>query len=174
MANLVHPSIDFHRGPVAPNLGFGFGMASPAIKGGWQQPPTIGHNNPIAFQQLASTIQQASPNRAQKRRHEPEDNGDAHARHGSGHATTTGLRDDAMDRSPTPERPKRGPPKRARVMNVSEAGDKDKSKENKPPGGGDEVDVGVLLGESINSDDRITQIYLVLQRACHPSRCCHY
>lgn len=52
-----------------------------------------------------------------------------------------------MDRSPTPERPKRGPPKRARVVNVAEAGDKEKNKENKPAGSGDEVDVGVLLGE---------------------------
>jgi hypothetical protein len=151
MANVVHPPIDFHHGPASPNLGFGFGMSSPASKvGGWHQQPaiTLGHNNPAAFQQLASTMS-SSLNRAQKRRHDPEDE-DAGTRHGSSHATTSGSRDDAMDRSPTPERPKKAPPKRARVMNAVETGNKEKSKENKPPGDEDDgnVDVGVLLGES--------------------------
>lgn len=152
MANVVHPPIDFYHGPAAPNLGFGFGMSSPASKtvGGWQQQSTItlGHSNPAAFQQLASTMSQSSPTRAQKRRHEPEDEDDS-GRHGLAHATTTGSRDDAMDRSPTPERPKKAPPKRARVMNVVETGNKEKGKENKPPGAedGGDVDVGVLLGE---------------------------
>ena len=60
--------------------------------------------------------------------------------------------DDAMDRSPTPERPKRGAPKRLRVAVVAEASAKgnDKEpgdgKENKPPS--EDVDVGVLLGQS--------------------------
>lgn len=152
MANVIHPAIDFHRGPVAPNLGFGFGMSTPSTKAGWQQHTiTHGHNNPAAFQQLASTISQPSPHRAQKRRHEAEDDVDVGggSRHGLSHATTTGLRDDAMDRSPTPERVKRAPPKRARVMNATEMGNKEKSKENKPPGSNeeDEVDVGVLLGK---------------------------
>lgn len=51
-----------------------------------------------------------------------------------------------MDRSPTPERPKRGPPKRARVLNVAESGNKEKSKESTSPGDDSDVDVGVLLG----------------------------
>jgi len=151
MANVVHPPIDFHHGPVSPNLGFGFGMSSPASKlGGWQHQHaiTLGHNNPAAFQQLASTMSQSSPNRPQKRRHDPEDE-DTGVLHESSLATTSRSRDDAMDRSPTPERPKKGPPKRARVMNVVETRSKDKSKENKPPEDGDDgnVDVGVLLGE---------------------------
>lgn len=154
MANVVHPPIDFHHGPASPNLGFGFGMSSPASKVGWHQQPaiTLGHNNPAAFQQLASTMS-SSLNRPQKRRHDPEDDPegeDVGIRHGSSHATASGSRDDAMDRSPTPERPKKAPPKRARVMNAVETGRKEKSKENKPPGDEDDgnVDVGVLLGQS--------------------------
>ncbi|KAK7064293.1 tethering factor for nuclear proteasome STS1 [Favolaschia claudopus] len=54
-----------------------------------------------------------------------------------------------MDRSPTPERPKRAAPKRARVSPSAESGSKDEkvSKENKAPGATEEndVDVGVLL-----------------------------
>ncbi|KAF8213128.1 hypothetical protein K438DRAFT_1661139 [Mycena galopus ATCC 62051] len=54
-----------------------------------------------------------------------------------------------MDRSPTPERPKRAAPKRARVTPSAESGSKDEkdSKENKAPSGTEEtdVDVGVLL-----------------------------
>jgi len=150
MANVAHLPIDFHHGPTAPNLGFGFGMSSPSAKVGWQQQPTVtlGYNNPAAFQQLASTMSQSSPHRAQKRRHDPEDE-DAGGRHVANHATAaTVSRDDAMDRSPTPERPKKAPPKKARVMNVIEIGNKGKDKDNKQPGDGDggDVDVGVLLG----------------------------
>lgn len=143
MANVVHPSIDFRRGPAAPNLGFGFGMST--AKAAWQHTVTPGHNNTAAFQQLASTISQPSPNRPQKRKHEADEDGDAH---GLSHPITTGLRDDAMDRSPTPERPKKAPPKKARVANTAEISNKEKGKENKPPGGNDdnEVDIGVLLG----------------------------
>lgn len=55
-----------------------------------------------------------------------------------------------MDRSPTPERPKRAAPKRARP-NGAAGGDEKNGKENKPPGsdGNDDVDVGVLLGTFI-------------------------
>jgi hypothetical protein len=51
-----------------------------------------------------------------------------------------------MDRSPTPERPKRAAPKRARTTVASEGEDKN-GKENKPSStnSGDDVDVGVLL-----------------------------
>jgi hypothetical protein len=145
MANVVHLPIDFHHGPAASNLGLGFGMSSPAAKAaGWQQ--QLVHNNPAAFQQLASTMSQSSPNRVQKRRHDSEDD-DTGGRHGLSHAIAPGSRDDAMDRSPTPERPKKAPPKRARIAHVVEAGNKEKGKENRPPGDGDDVDVGVLLGE---------------------------
>ncbi|KAF7964905.1 hypothetical protein HWV62_1765, partial [Athelia sp. TMB] len=136
MANVIHAPIDFPRGPAAPSFGFGFGL--PAARGGW---PPIGHQNPAAFQQLASTQRAAAPR--QKRRLEPEDEGEQSVR-GPGAAR---RRDDAnaMERSPTPERPKRGPPKRARVAQAAEGADKEKSREGKAPGAGDEVDVGVLL-----------------------------
>lgn len=154
MANVLHPQIEFHHGPAAPNLGFGFGMSTAAVKGGWQQHTlSPGHNNSAVFQQLASNISQPSPSRLQKRRHDPEDdeNFGGHSRHTLSHASTAGLRDDAMDRSPTPERPKRAPPKRARVMNATDSGNKEKSKESKPSGSEEDgdVDVGVLLGELI-------------------------
>lgn len=144
MANVVHPQIDFHRGPAAPNLGFGFGMST--AKAARQLTMTSGHNNAAAFQQLASTLSQSSPVRAQKRRHEPDEDGEASGR---SHTLTMGLRDEAMDRSPTPERPKKAPPKRARITNSEETYCKEKGKENKPPEGDDDndVDVGVLLGE---------------------------
>lgn len=63
-------------------------------------------------------------------------------------------RDESMDRSPTPERLKRAPPKRARVVNISESTsskDGGNSKGNKAHGSSedDDVDVGVLLGRSL-------------------------
>jgi Cut8, nuclear proteasome tether protein len=77
----------------------------------------------------------------QKRRHEPEDDQDR-----------SNARDDAMDRSPTPERVKKGPPKKARVIPDGNQRDAKISKENKAPSpdGSDnnDVDVGVLLGMS--------------------------
>jgi hypothetical protein len=60
-----------------------------------------------------------------------------------------GGRDESMDRSPTPERPKRAVPKRARLVPAQSAAGKENapSSEGKAIGGGsDEVDVGVLLG----------------------------
>ncbi|KZW02545.1 hypothetical protein EXIGLDRAFT_637066 [Exidia glandulosa HHB12029] len=47
---------------------------------------------------------------------------------------------DAMDRSPTPERPRKAPPKRLRMAAASAAKDKDEHKQAEP-----EQDVGVLL-----------------------------
>lgn len=56
-----------------------------------------------------------------------------------------------MDRSPTPERPKRAAPKRLRTTPAATTAEKsqDTIKENKPPSSNDEsdVDVGFLLGE---------------------------
>ncbi|KAG6818020.1 hypothetical protein H0H87_009175 [Tephrocybe sp. NHM501043] len=103
---------------------------------GWQPSSTPGHTNPAAFQHLASSVNQFSIARAQKRRHEFEDD-------------STSVRDASMDRSPTPERPKRAPPKRARVQPQADGTSKvdQNLKENKAPGGTDDqdVDVGVLL-----------------------------
>ena len=55
-----------------------------------------------------------------------------------------------MDRSPTPERPKRAPPKRARVAHAQNTVSKDdaKAKKNSEE---DHIDIGVLLGKLVNS-----------------------
>ena len=61
--------------------------------------------------------------------------------------------DDAMDRSPTPERPKRAAPKRARIALAALSGSKDQ-KAGQQPGSSNpdssDVDVGVLLGTPWN------------------------
>ncbi|KAJ7092647.1 hypothetical protein C8R44DRAFT_646942 [Mycena epipterygia] len=134
MANVL-PSIDFYPRPVthAPSqFGFGFGLGgSVAVAPAWQS----SINPASAFHQLSSSFNQPSPSRVQKRRHEEDEQ--------------SGSRDQSMDRSPTPERPKRAAPKRARVAPSMESGSRDEkdAKENKAPGGSDDqdVDVGVLL-----------------------------
>ncbi|KAJ7706264.1 hypothetical protein B0H17DRAFT_973352 [Mycena rosella] len=134
MANVL-PSIDFYPRPVshAPSqFGFGFGLGgSVAVAPAWQS----SINPTSAFHQLSSSFNQPSPIRVQKRRHEDDDE--------------SLSRDHSMDRSPTPERPKRAAPKRARVAPSMESGARDEkdSKENKAPNGVDDndVDVGVLL-----------------------------
>ncbi|GLB36054.1 putative cut8, nuclear proteasome tether protein [Lyophyllum shimeji] len=145
MANVLQHPIEFQPRPVshAPSpFGFGFGLASSSsamAAAAWHPATTPGHTNPAAFHQLASSVNQYSAIRAQKRRHEPEDEAE-NARQG-------GLRDASMDRSPTPERPKRAAPKRARVAPLVEETFKADLKENKAPSNADEqdVDVGVLL-----------------------------
>ncbi|KAG5653581.1 hypothetical protein H0H81_012088 [Sphagnurus paluster] len=105
---------------------------------GWQPTSTPGHTNHAAFQHLA-TVNQFSSIRAQKRRHDPDDDGDHRQ---------LGPRDASMDRSPTPERPKRAAPKRARVAPQTDSSLKGGSelKENKAPNTDEhDVDVGVLL-----------------------------
>ncbi|KAF5385280.1 hypothetical protein D9615_001436 [Tricholomella constricta] len=146
MANVLQHPIEFHPRPVshAPSpFGFGFGLGSLSAAmatAGWQPAMTPGHTNPAAFQQLAS-VNQYSAIRAQKRRHDPEDDDD--------HGRQCGHRDASMDRSPTPERPKRAAPKRARVASHPDPSSKNDSelKENKSPNSADDhdVDVGVLL-----------------------------
>ncbi|KAL6310132.1 hypothetical protein BKA93DRAFT_814438 [Sparassis latifolia] len=142
MANVVtHPylQVDFHRGLVnhSPSpLGFGFGLSTNMP--GWSTTPISASPSPWTF----PAIQSIQP-RTAKRRHEPEE--ESENKH----------LDDAMDRSPTPERPKRAAPKRARTTAAAATtGREDKlSKENKPPSATDEddVDVGVLLA-SLPSD----------------------
>ena len=135
MANVVthpHLQVGFYPGPVGHSpspLGFGFGLSNPMMQG-WPshlQPPT---SSTSAF----ATQQPQMITRVTKRRHEPEEED----------------RDERMDRSPTPERPKRAAPKRARTTPaVATAGkDPQTAKENKPPSASDEsdVDVGFLLG----------------------------
>ncbi|KAJ3550238.1 hypothetical protein NMY22_g580 [Coprinellus aureogranulatus] len=142
MANVLHHHIDFAPRPVshAPSpFGFGFGLGfsnppmSPAASSSWGTGLQPGHTNPAAFQQLASSMSQ-SVARPSKRRLDSEDDG--------------GIRDESMDRSPTPERPKRAAPKRARLVPAQIAAGKENapSSEGKVSGSSpDEVDVGVLL-----------------------------
>lgn len=146
MANVLQPHIEFPPCTVshAPSpFGFGFGLggstAASAMSSVAWPATTPGHTNPAAFHQLASSVSQSS--RAQKRRYEPDDDVEPHSRF-------RGQRDESMDRSPTPERPKHSAPKRAKVAptNTSSKDDQD-AKENKAPNNDDDVDVGVLLGE---------------------------
>lgn len=127
--------LDFQPRPVghAPSqFGFGFGLGGSTVVAApaWQSSV-----NP--FHQLSSSLNQPPPIRVQKRRHEDDEQ--------------TVSRDHSMDRSPTPERPKRAAPKRARVAPSAESGSKEEkdTKENKAPNGTDDndVDVGVLLGK---------------------------
>ncbi|KAF8647928.1 hypothetical protein AX16_006460 [Volvariella volvacea WC 439] len=134
MANVLPPQIEFQPRPVAhaPSpLAFGFGLHPSTV--GWQSPATPGHHNPIPFQQLASAVSSPSV-RAQKRRYEPDEEVES----------SRPTRDDAMDRSPTPERPRRTAPKRARVTLPGGQSKESTSKESKNREEGD-VDVGVLL-----------------------------
>ncbi|KAF8230655.1 hypothetical protein L208DRAFT_1423751 [Tricholoma matsutake] len=145
MANVLQPHIDFGPRPAShasSPFGFGFGLGTPAASAmvaGWQLPPTPGHTNPSAFQQLVTSVNQNTPSRPLKRRHEPQDD------------TETGrpARDHSMDRSPTPERPKRAAPKRARVTQNSEHTTKNETatKENTSQSAfsDDDIDAGVLL-----------------------------
>ncbi|KAH7928551.1 hypothetical protein BV22DRAFT_1058846 [Leucogyrophana mollusca] len=142
MANVAYPQIDFFPGPANPSssrFGFGFGLAANSAMGaaGWQAASTPGHTQPAAFQQLTANINISVPaHRIQKRRHEPEDELES-SRHGG--------RDVTMDRSPTPERPKRAAPKRAKVFPNDIAKDDRPTKENKAPEAENDVDVGLLL-----------------------------
>ncbi|KAJ7783701.1 hypothetical protein DFH07DRAFT_873832 [Mycena maculata] len=129
MANVL-PS--FQPRPVnhAPSqFGFGFGLGGSVVAApAWQSSV-----NP--FHQLSSSLNQSPQLRVQKRRHEEDE--------------PTVSRDHSMDRSPTPERPKRAAPKRPRVAPSADTGSREDqdTKENKAPSGTDDndVDVGVLL-----------------------------
>lgn len=139
MANVLQPNNGFHPRPVshAPSpFGFGFGLssASTSIASPWSP----GHTNPSAFQQLASSMTQSS--KSQKRKVDHDDDSEK-AKHPN-------VRDESMDRSPTPERLKRGPPKKARVANAQNATNKADTKAGRSSDEEeDNVDIGVLLGK---------------------------
>lgn len=145
MANVLHPTIGFHPRQVshAPSqFGFGFGLSTGSSSSmsstGWGS-ATPGHTNLAAFHQLASSLtQSASSSKSQKRRLDPDDD------HETGRLSVP--RDENMDRSPTPERPKRGAPKRAKVANPLHSKDDNSSKDGKSSEDEDSVDIGVLLG----------------------------
>ena len=97
---------------------------TPAIMAGWS--PVV--HQPSSNHQLPAT-------RVQKRRLEQEDE-DAEAR-----------LDVVMERSPTPERHKRAPPKRARRADPPNGDGSQNNQDSKDGGSSEnEVDIGVLLG----------------------------
>ncbi|KAH8102554.1 hypothetical protein BXZ70DRAFT_1006468 [Cristinia sonorae] len=132
MANVVphpHPQVPLHPNLMSysPSLGFGFGMSSSPSMATWS-----------SAQALSSVANQATPTRSGKRRFEhDEEELENGGRSG---------RDDAMERSPTPERPKRAAPKRARTT-PAQASHPREDKNGKLEGSqeANDVDVGVLL-----------------------------
>ncbi|KAJ3790907.1 hypothetical protein GGU10DRAFT_424720 [Lentinula aff. detonsa] len=131
----LSPSIGFHPLSTkdAPGFGFGFGTSNMSSQSwatsAFQSAPSS------ALNQLASTSQLAhSTQRALKRRHEPEE--------------TENLRqDEVMDRSPTPERPKRAAPKRLRTVPSSDLVSKEDSLQSdlRRATEDKDIDIGVLL-----------------------------
>jgi len=135
MANVMQPPIDFRPVSHTPSFGFGFGLppsSSGMMPTGWQPSPLSPSQS--AFHNLSSGTN-PSPSRVQKRRHEPDDSSE-NGRY---------SRDESMDRSPTPERPKRAAPKRARMFNAGEESMKDDKSGKEKSGDDNDVDVGVLL-----------------------------
>lgn len=137
MANVVqpHPQIDFHSSTLGhPGLGLTLSMSSSLVG-------LSPHAHSNIVQPLPSAI---NPSRPQKRRFEQDDD-----QSDQSFSSSPGARDVAMERSPTPERPKRAPPKRARNNSTFT---------HEPKGGripkelpnsnveNQDVDVGVLLG----------------------------
>ena len=139
MANVVqpHPQIDFHSSPLGhPQMAFGLTLPMPSSLVGLS--PHAHMNVP---QPPASAI---NPSRTLKRRFEQDDE---QADTSSGHSS--GARDVAMERSPTPERPKRTAPKRARngaTFAQEPKGEKTSKENSNSSVENQDVDVGVLLG----------------------------
>ncbi|KAI0080322.1 hypothetical protein K474DRAFT_1590181 [Panus rudis PR-1116 ss-1] len=140
MANVIthpHPQIGFHTNPMhhKPSaLGFGFGMSSSPSVSSWPTTPVHTPQSPWPHSHHAT---QPAPLRSSKRRYEAEDESEESGRL---------PRDVAMDRSPTPERPKRAAPKRARTSPAVATVQKDaKNEKGDSTAESTDVDVGVLL-----------------------------
>jgi hypothetical protein len=139
MANVVqpHPQIDIHSNTLGhPPAGFGLSLPMPSSLVGL---------SPHAYTNVAQPPPFAiNPSRTLKRRFEQDDEQtDQSSGHGSG------ARDVAMERSPTPERPKRAAPKRARNAATFAQEPKGERTSKEHPNSSVEnqdVDVGVLLG----------------------------
>ncbi|KAI9512813.1 hypothetical protein F5148DRAFT_1160157 [Russula earlei] len=138
MANVVqpHPQLDFHPNPLVhpSQMALGLTLSMPSSLAGFSP------HHPNVAQPPSSII---SPSRALKRRYEQDDE---QVDQSSGHSP--GVRDVAMERSPTPERPKRAAPKRARTNGTfaqeAKVGRTTKELPNSSAENQD-VDVGVLL-----------------------------
>ena len=137
MANVVqpHPQIDFHSSSLGhPQMAFGLTLSMPSSLVGLSP-----HAHTNVPQPPTSAI---NPSRTLKRRFEQDDE---QADTSSGNSP--GARDVAMERSPTPERPKRATPKRARNGATFAQGPKgEKSLKEHSSVENQDVDVGVLLG----------------------------
>ena len=125
--------VSFPHRPVnhAPSpLGFGFGLSAQPMTSTW---PHASLQRSVSS--FPATSGHSPQNRVQKRRYEHDEDDRQQV-------------DESMERSPTPERPKRAAPKRARTTPAAVAGLKDSrggSQSSNEPDGND-VDVGVLLG----------------------------
>lgn len=146
MANVVqpHPQIDFHSSTLGhpPQIGLGLTLSMSSSLVGL---------SPHAHSNVVQPLSSAITSRPQKRRFEQDDD-----QPDQSFSNSPGARDVAMERSPTPERPKRAPPKRARNNSTfaqeSKGGRSPKEHPNSSVENQD-VDVGVLLGQSIVTFD---------------------
>lgn len=125
--------VSFPHRPVnhAPSpLGFGFGLSAQPMTSTWPQPSL--QRSSSSFPAISGHLPQT---RVSKRRYEYDED-------------DRQLVDESMERSPTPERPKRAAPKRARTTPAAVTTLKDAR--GAPQGSNDsdghDVDVGVLLG----------------------------
>lgn len=139
MANVVqpHPQIDFHSSTLGhpPQIGLGLTLSMSSSLVGLSP-----HAHSNVVQPFPSAI---NPSRPQKRRLEQDDEQAEQS-----YSNSPGARDVAMERSPTPERPKRAPPKRARNNSTFTPEPKGGRIPKELPNSSVEnqdVDVGVLL-----------------------------
>jgi len=79
-----------------------------------------------------------------------------------------------MDRSPTPEKPKRGPPKRARIATQSTTVKDDAKERKNAEEEEDNVDIGVLLGKLVAVQLRQVSHVNALQRAYPHNHYCPF
>jgi len=133
MANVVqpHPQLDFHSSTLGHPLGLSLSMSSSLVG-----------LSPHAHSNVVQPLPSAS--RALKRRFEQDDD-----QADQSFSNGPGARDVAMERSPTPERFKRAPPKRARNNSTFAQEHKGGRAPKELPNSSAEnqdVDVGVLLG----------------------------
>lgn len=123
--------VSFPHRPVnhAPSpLGFGFGLSAQPVNSSW-------NHSPLQRPALGFPTTSSPHIRIAKRRYEHDEDDRQSA-------------DESMERSPTPERPKRAAPKRARTTPASIAALKD-ARGGQPSSNaadGNDVDVGLLLG----------------------------